>query len=169
MSLESLKQDLMAILEEEIDAFRRMLDLTAQQQRALTRDDIEAIRSAGERQERVAEEIRLIEARRLHIVRGIGQRAGLREDQLSLQRLSELCRGQDAERMRALRDTLLDLHAEIRRANRNNALLIRHALRYVSRTLQLFKGGDGSNRVYQRTGLTEGVAAGLRVAVNRVA
>ncbi len=169
MGLDSLKQDLMPILEEEIEAFRKMLDLQTQEQRALVRDDIETIKSTMKGQEQIAAEIRLIETRRLHVVRSIGQRVGLGEDQLSLSRIAEFYKGEDGERMQATRDTLLNLHAEIRRTNRNNALLIRHAMRYVDRTLQLFKGGDGPNRVYQRTGGTEGGAAGIRAAVNRVA
>jgi len=169
MGLDSLKQDLMTILQEEVEAFRSLRDLLTEEQEALVRDDVETIRSAAERQERVAEEIRLIEARRLHVVRSIGGRCGLRDDPLTLTRISGLCEKEDGERMRAMRGELLDLHADIRQKNRNNALLIRHAMRYVDRTLQLLKGGDGSNRVYQRTGVPAGVTAGLRAAVNRVA
>jgi flagellar biosynthesis/type III secretory pathway chaperone len=169
MGFDSLKQDLMTILEEEAESFRKMRDLLEEEKRALVRDDIEAIRSATERQEGMAEEVRLIEARRLHVTRSIGQRFGLQDDQLTLSRISGLYEGADAERMRAVREELLDLHAEIRQKNRNNALLIRHAMRYADRTLRLLKGGDGSNRVYQRTGVPAGVASGLRAAVNRVA
>ena len=168
MGLDSLKQDLIAILEEEVGAFQKMLDFLTQEQRALVQDDIETIKSAIKGKEQMAGEIRLIETRRLHVVRSIGQSFGLGEDQLNLSRIAEFYKGEDGERMRGTRDALLNLHAEIRRTNRNNALLVRHALRYVDRTLQLFKGGDGPNRVYQRTGMTEG-NAGLRAAVNRVA
>lgn len=169
MGFETLKQDLLAILEEETDAFRRMLDLLKEQQRALVQNNVAAIQANVERQRQMTEAVGLIEARRVQATRGIGQRFGLGEEALTVSRLCDFYEGEDVDRARALRETLLDLHAEIRQTNRNNALLIRHAVRYVDRTLQLLKGGDGTNRVYHRSGVTEGISPALRAAVNRVA
>ena len=169
MGFETLKQDLIAILDEEADVFRRMLDLLKEQQRALVQDNVAAIQANVERQRKTSEEVGLIEGRRIQATRGIAQRFGLGEEALTISRICEFYEGEDRDRVQALRETLLDLHAEIRQTNRNNALLVRQAVRYVDRTLQLLKGGDGSNRVYQRSGVAEGVSAGLRAAVNRVA
>lgn len=169
MGLEHLKQDLIALLEEETDVFRRMLQLVKDQQQALVQDNIAAIQDNVQRQQLAAQEVAQIEARRIQVTRGIAQRFGQGEEGLTISRVCGFYEGADRDRVEGLRESLLDLNAGILQANRNNAVLIRHAVRYVDRSLQLLKGGDGSNRVYHRSGTAEGISPGLRAAVNRVA
>ena len=169
MDIEDLKKDMMAVLEEEVDVFRKMHGLLTQEQKALTRDDVEGIKSAVENQKQLGEAVRLVDARRDQIAKAIGLKIGVGEEPMTINRLCELYDGEEGERMLELRDSLLDLQAEIRRVNRNNAFLIRHAMRYVDKIMFLLKSGDGSSRIYLPSGAADSVSAGMRPAVNRTA
>ena len=169
MDIENLKKDMMAVLEEEVDVFRKMHGILIQEQKALTRDDVEGIKSTVEEQKQLGEAVRLIDARRGQIAMAIGEKLGVGEEPMTINRVCEIYDGEEGERMLELRDSLLDLQAEIRHVNRNNAYLIRHAMRYIDKIMFLLKSGDGSNRIYLPSGAADNVSAGMRAAVNRTA
>ncbi|MCZ6634537.1 MAG: flagellar export chaperone FlgN, partial [bacterium] len=90
-------------------------------------------------------------------------------DELSLLRLSEGGQEQVASKLQGFRETLVELQGQIRKANRENTLLIKQSLKYVDKSLQILGGSGPAAGVYESSGRVENpTSSSLSGVVNQV-
>lgn len=163
---EPLLVRLIEVVNAEIRLFHRLLDLLREEQRALVRDDLEAIHASLDAQQEVADEAKRLERERLHVVQEISQYLNMRPGNLTLARLVELLEGRRGEDLDQMRRTLLELNRKIRDTNANNAFLIRQSLRYTERCLDILTGQPGGRGMYGQFGKSRKNGSG-RSVLNR--
>jgi flagellar biosynthesis/type III secretory pathway chaperone len=149
-----LLNELIEIINAEIRAFHRLLELLEQEQRAIVADDLEGIEASVAEQQEVAVEAHRLEERRLRVVEELAGRLDLEPDNLSLGRLVEVVGGAHGEELARMRERMLELNRQIRATSDNNAFLIRQSLRYTERCLDILTGQDAAPGVYGKFGRT---------------
>ncbi|MCS7173168.1 MAG: flagellar protein FlgN [Armatimonadetes bacterium] len=146
-------ETVVGLLDEEIEAHRRLLDLARAEQRALVRGDAEAVGRLVAEQERVVAEIRALERARVQLLELVADREGRSVRELTLAELARLSRPEVARRFEHQRTVLAQLVRELADVNKANALLISSHLQYVRTVVSLLTGahdGPTSLRVDQR-------------------
>jgi flagellar biosynthesis/type III secretory pathway chaperone len=125
------------------------------EQSALVKNDIVSLGEAVETQKALTRRAGLQERDRVKIVRQI---AGLLQEdanRLTLKRLIDLIDPPLSLRLRDQREELLGLQDHLRKANRQNSLLIKQSMKYVDKCLQIISGCGPNGNIYARSGKSE--------------
>ncbi len=166
---EQLLVDLAALINEEIRAFHRLLEVLQEEQRAIVEDDIETIEACVAVQQEVAGTAHQLEGKRVRIVEQLAQQLDLEPQNMSLSRLVEALEGPRAEELTQMRAKLLELNGKIRNVSENNSFLIRQSLRYTERCLDILTAQSPTQRgVYGQFGKVRR-SSGSRSFLNQTA
>lgn len=144
--------ELIDIIHEEIRLFNVLLDLLQEEQRAIVEDDLEEIGTSVDRQQQIAREAHLLEARRGQVVESLSRRLDMAPDSVSLGRLIQVLESDQGEELAWMRETLLELNQKIRAVSENNAFLIRQSMRYTERCLDILIGRPIGKGMYGKFG-----------------
>lgn len=153
--MNTLIETLMAILQQEVDVFRRLLEALGREQEGLMRHNIEVLELAVEEQKGITREAAVRERERQSVVH---QLAGILQEspeELSLRRLIGRVQEPFRSQLQGFRETLVELQDQIRKANRQNTLLIKQSLKYVDKSLQILAGSGPAAGVYESSGRVE--------------
>ncbi len=101
------------LLDEEIEAHRKLLELSRAEQRALVRGDVEALQRLVAEQERLSAEIRALERARMELLELVAEREGRSVRELTLRELARLSRPELARRFEHQRTVLVQLLREL--------------------------------------------------------
>ncbi len=145
---------LIEIINAEIRSFNQLLELLQAEQVAIVDDDVEGIEASVAQQQEISGEAQMLEAERIQVTEEVSSCLGLEPESLSLNRLIQLLERNQGEELAGMRGVLLDLNAKIRKANENNAFLIRQSMRYTDRCLDILTGQPVSQRTYGKFGRT---------------
>lgn len=145
---------LIEIINAEIRSFNQLLELLQAEQVAIVDDDVEGIEASVAQQQEISGEAQMLEAERIQVTEEMSSCLGLEPESLSLNRLIQLLERNQGEELAGMRGVLLDLNAKIRKANENNAFLIRQSMRYTDRCLDILTGQPVSQRTYGKFGRT---------------
>ena len=145
---------LIEIINAEIRSFNQLLELLQAEQVAIVDDDVEGIEASVAQQQELSGEAQMLEAERIQVTEEMSSCLGLEPESLSLNRLIQLLERNQGEELAGMRGVLLDLNAKIRKANENNAFLIRQSMRYTDRCLDILTGQPVSQRTYGKFGRT---------------
>tara|TARA_B100001123_G_scaffold255513_1_gene284981 strand:- start:241 stop:744 length:504 start_codon:yes stop_codon:yes gene_type:complete len=145
---------LIEIINAEIRSFNQLLELLQAEQVAIVDDDVEGIEASVAQQQEISGEAQMLEAERIQVTGEMSSCLGLEPESLSLNRLIQLLERNQGEELAGMRGVLLDLNAKIRKANENNAFLIRQSMRYTDRCLDILTGQPVSQRTYGKFGRT---------------
>jgi flagellar biosynthesis/type III secretory pathway chaperone len=167
--VEELIAELMDVVQQEVRVCQQILESVEQEQDALVHHDIDPIRSAVQAQNQLTARAAALEKIRMGIVARLSGQLEEDPSALTLKRLIARVGGPEAERLRGMREALIDAHERIQRANRHNALLIRQSMKYVDRTLNILSGDDASVGVYAGSGKLETRKSSGQAVVNQVA
>ena len=166
--MEPLVAELTDIIQQEIDLFTELLETLEEEQRALVTHEVDRVESLTLKKHELAEQSGKLEAVRTAIVERLASSLEEDAESLTLRKLVDHLRGPEAGRLREMRETLISVHERIRRANRQNSVLIRQSMKYIDKSLQILSGGEGPTGVYQQTGKIEGGSTANKGAVNQV-
>jgi len=167
--VEELIAELMEVVQQEVRVFQQVLASVECEQDALVHHDIEPIQSAVQAQNGLTARAAALEKIRMSIV---ARMSGLLEEDpsaLTLKRLVARVGGPEAERLREMREALIDAHERIQKANRHNALLIRQSMKYVDRTLNILSGDSALTGVYAGSGKLATRKSDGQAVVNQIA
>ena len=145
---------LIEIINAEIRSFNQLLELLQAEQVAIVDDDVEGIEASVAQQQEISGEAQMLEAERIQVAEEMSRCLGLEPESLSLSRLIRVLERNQGEELASMRGVLLDLNAKIRKANENNAFLIRQSMRYTDRCLDILTGQPVSQRTYGKFGRT---------------
>ena len=160
--------ELIAVINEEVRTFHRLLTSLQEEQRVIIEDDLEGIEEIVAEQRQLAVYAHQIEARRIQLVNELALCLDLQPDNVSLSRLVEVLEGPHSEELANMRGQLLELNSQIRAISENNAFLIRQSLRYTDRCLDILTGQQVERRVYGQFGKAKR-SAGERSLLNQTA
>ncbi|MFH1567312.1 MAG: flagellar protein FlgN [Gemmatimonadota bacterium] len=160
---------LIEVVNQEVRAFHRLLDLLRQEQAAIVEDRLEAIEQVAELKGAIVEEAGRLEAERLSLVRELSGSLNMAPGNVSLLRLIDAVESHHGAELARMREALLDVNQKIRATNENNAFLIRQSLRYTERCLDILMGSPKERGMYGKFGRARKRGAIDRAVVNRTA
>ncbi len=153
--MEAMIVELIEVIQKEVCAFQRLVELLEVEQQALVRHEVAAIETVLAEKHETVVEAAVLEEERIRIVERLSD--ALQEDpaSLTLKRLIERVGGPQSERLGEMRETLIALQEKIQMVNRHNTLLIKQSMKYVDKSLRILTGGEGSGGVYVQSGKIE--------------
>ena len=134
-----------ALVREELDSQRQLLELLDVQQKAVVARTSDALEVCTQRVEELLASSAARRQRRETLVRRMAQTLGLAPSALTLGSLAERA-GQDGERLGALRQELRSVVAEVVRANRRLSAAVAVHRKINSQVIELTLGDDEAIR-----------------------
>lgn len=150
--MQSFVSELIRILQEEVGSLHKLLELVDEEQETLVRNDAEGLASNVARQEALLGEAEALERRRLEVTEALSRHLRVAPEELTISRLMDLVEEAHSAEIRKLQHTLLDAYQKIEEANRDNELLIRQSMEYITRTLDVLTAYPTRERTYERSG-----------------
>jgi flagellar biosynthesis/type III secretory pathway chaperone len=157
------------LLDKELATFRLMLAALDSEQRALIDNDIQGLDEAVATQKALVQRASTQELARVKIIRQMAPMMHEDPKTLTLRRLIDLAEESFAGRLTAQREELVILQDQLRKNNRQNAVLIKQSMKYVDKTLLILMGGSSNGSRYVRTGKADTSKSNLKGVVNQVA
>ena len=150
--MDGILSDLIDLLEQEIEAFRRLLDLLSEQQGAIVHRRIDDFRENVTEEEELILRMRDLERDRASKAETLSDTLGIGPGKLTLAEITQIVEDRYAVRLSELRRGLLALTEKVKNTNAVNRFLIEQGLHFVERNIQLLTGGEHLGSRYVRTG-----------------
>ncbi|HID10814.1 MAG TPA: flagellar protein FlgN [Candidatus Latescibacteria bacterium] len=131
---------MVSLMEEEIAAFQRLLDVLLEQRRTLVEGDRDGFLQSTRRKARILEEAQGLERKQKDVVQDLSGHLNALPEDLNLPRVIAAVEEEYAQRLSELRGTLSELLKKVRRTNETNRFLIEHALRFVDQNVRILAG-----------------------------
>ena len=137
----SLMEELLHVLDEELDTFKQLLDITTRKTSIIVQGDVFALQSITDEEQNVMDHIGQLDKQRESVTHDIADVINKDVETLKLSVLADLLKSQPAERERLtdLIDGLTSTVKQIRRINEQNEELIKHSLEMVDFDLNMIK------------------------------
>jgi flagellar biosynthesis/type III secretory pathway chaperone len=149
------------ILTVEVDLLRKLYCALEEEQKALVRGDVEAVKERVEGQIGFITDLAGLEEERKAAFETLSP-GGAPGSEIRLEAIIELAGGAEAERLEAVRSSMREVLKSLGEVNRQNDVLIRQSLSYVNRTLRALAGENAGSEVYDANG-------GLKSATGQIA
>jgi len=153
-------------MDQEIEAFRELLDVLSEQQRFIVQQRIEDLRESVAEEEELILRMRDLERDRASKAETLSDTLGIAPGKLTLAEIIQIVEDRYAVRLSELRRGLLALMEKVKNTNAVNQFLLQQGLRFVESNIQLLTGGEALGSRYVRTGRV--AASGGRQVVDRV-
>ncbi|HIE04602.1 MAG TPA: hypothetical protein EYP61_07565 [Candidatus Latescibacteria bacterium] len=137
---------MIGLMEEEVAAFRNLLDALLEQRKALVQGNEGGFVRSVRRKAEILERTQMLEDEKEEVVRDLAGRLDLPSGRPNLPQIISAVEEEYSRRLSELRETLLELLMKVRRTSETNMFLIEHALTFVERNIQLLteaKSGYG--------------------------
>ena len=151
MEIDGVVQELTKIVEQEVHAFQKLLKALLEQQHSIIHGDTASISSSNVAVEQMMSETRTLEKKRHAITKGLTSALN-HDQQLTLAELIPMVQEQYGERLKMLRQMLLDLSHKIQSTNQRNHFLLEHSLAFVDRSMRILMGAATENVTYNQGG-----------------
>ena len=150
--MDEILSDFIDFMEQEIEAFRQLLDLLSKQQRLIVQRQIDDFGESVTEEEHLILRMRDLEKERVAKAGTLSDTLGIAPGELCLTEIIQTVEDRYAVRLSELRKGLLALTEKVRNTNTVNRFLIEQGLRFVERNIQLLTGGEDLGSRYVRTG-----------------
>ena len=155
--MQSLVSKLIGIIHEEVRSLHKLLELVDEEQETLVQNDAEKLVDNVARQETLLGEAENLEKRRLQVTEQLSRKCMVAPGELTMSRLTDLVEEAHSAELKTLQHNLLDAHQKIEETNRNNELLIRQSMGYITRTLDVLTACPPQETTYERSGRVQEV------------
>ena len=149
--IKRLLEDLSQVLNAELSQYRRLLQLSCQEQEFIVTCQIDELMDITRVQETLALELKMLEEARLILVSKLSMTLEILPEELTLTRLIELVEEPYATDYAAFRQEAISLVRELQNVNSQNAYLIGRSVEYISGELKIFSALSPS-QTYLNTG-----------------
>lgn len=154
-------EDMIDVLTREVDLLGRLHSVLQDQQAALVKGDVEAIRLSVEAQIEVLKTVAQLEERRKSAIRALeGSSDG---EAVKLETLIADAPDSEASKLREIRTSLMEILEGIGNVNRHNNMLIGQSLSYIDSTLRMIAGEEESSKVYTADGRIKGTTGRIGI------
>lgn len=150
--MERMLDNLLKILREEADLFGMMLNLAQDEKDAVTRSDLDALRTATEGKTSLVPRIQDLDRKRKAVAEDLAGIMGRPTQGLNLREISGLAEEPYATQLEACRSHLSRLAASISDISFRNRELITHRLKFVRSSFFFLNNVTVSSTVYRNTG-----------------
>ena len=138
----SLIEELITVLEEEDNEYKKLTELTNRKTPIIVKGDLDALKDITSEEQGFIERLNRLEKRRIEAVKDIALVLNKDEKELTIKAIVELLEGQDAEqkRLSLVHDSLKTTLSNISRLNEMNKNLINSSLEMVEFNINMLKG-----------------------------
>lgn len=137
----SLMEELLNVLSEEEETFKKLLDITSRKTPIIVSGNVAALTAITDEEQNVMDHISHLDKKRETVTRDIADVLNKDVGTLKLSALADLLKGQpkERERLNTLIDELSGTVSQIHRINEQNEELIKHSLEMVEFDMNMFK------------------------------
>jgi flagellar biosynthesis/type III secretory pathway chaperone len=147
-------EKLITILGREAEVFESFLTLLEKQKKMLVSNDTDGLNQVTDRQREKVVESQLLAKERERLIEEI-RVANRLDGDLNVTRLLEIIETDQADRLSALRDMIIELSQKIEEVRNTNALLLNRSRQYIQKTLEMLaRMNNPQPEVYSSAGKT---------------
>jgi len=150
--VETLLQDLRALLARQVENLKTLESLIRQQQDALVKRDVGAILESVAAEEECLRCVQQMERDRSRLMARISGVLGLGDGGITLRQLTENLDPTVGEELRSTGETIREALENIGRVNRENQMLIQHSLEFVHEMLGVLTQDGSGKQIYECSG-----------------
>lgn len=150
-----MTEQLIDIIGREAELFEAFLTLLEEQQAALRADDVEELNRVTEQLRERSVQSQLLDKERSEAIERIKQEQSIEGD-LNVSRLVELLDAEQADRLKQLRRTILDLHDRIAEVRNTNAFVLNRSRQYMIKTMEMLSRVNTPGGTYGNNGVQNG-------------
>ncbi|MHB8829987.1 MAG: flagellar protein FlgN [Syntrophales bacterium] len=151
-NFEVLLDSLLSTVDQEIDAYRKLQAIIAEESNVLMKPDLDSISASNSQKDDCIFSARLLEEERSKLVRDIAWALGKRGREINFTILAAYCDEGRAARLEAQRQILFPLIQSISKANEKNMGLLDFSLSYVRSSIDFINNLLSAGASYERTG-----------------
>jgi len=146
-----LAMQLIGVLNKEASLFETFLELLEKQQKALVKNDMDALNSVTETQREKIIEANILTKKRENLIAQFTPGEGADED-FSISRIIKLVSDGQAGVLERLRSIILDLNEKMMRVRTQNEMLINRSRENIMKTMELFSRIKAPDNGYREAG-----------------
>lgn len=133
-------KDLIEILGNELETFNRFLILLDEQHRCLVKGDVDSLNRVNAELEELSNQADRFELKRQSVVREIATNFNLEDNSAKLNGILEKLDSISKNRLQELRQSILDVHAQVERKSQRNKFLIDRSRSLIAESMRIIAG-----------------------------
>lgn len=133
-------KDLIEILGNELETFNRFLILLDEQHRCLVKGDVDSLNRVNAELEELSNQADRFELKRQSVVREIATNFNLEDNSAKLNGILEKLDSISKNRLQELRQSILDVHAQVERKSQRNKFLIDRSQSLIAESMRIIAG-----------------------------
>jgi len=149
--MEKLINELTSVVEQEVEAFRTLLDGLLEHQTSIVRGDTESVSKSLQKVEKLVKETRKIKDEVKGKKKDLAKVLKV-DGNISIEQIVPMVEDRYAARLNELRDMLRTLSGKISEANSRNLYLLNHSLRFVDNCIRMLAQGGDQRISYSKRG-----------------
>ncbi len=150
--MESIIEELIAIIAQEIETFNKLLNTLHDKQRAIVEGEIEQLNASVKAETAIASETKTLEEERLARARQLARTLEMEEVDPKLSEIIDKVEKKYAQRLDEQRDLLRALIEKVQVLNQNNQFLLDYSLNFIEKSMELLLTGGQKLPIYQKDG-----------------
>ncbi|MCD6115739.1 flagellar protein FlgN [bacterium] len=158
--MEKLINELTSVVEQEVEAFRILLDGLLEHQTTIVRGDTESVSKSLHKVEKLVKETRKIKDEVRGKKNDLAKVLNV-DGNIPIEQIVPMVEERYAERLNELRNMLNALSGKISEANSRNLYLLNHSLRFVDNCIKMLAQGGDQQVSYSKRGIMASREASL--------
>ena len=152
----SLYNELKNIINQEIHILNRLLAKVREEKAAIMEGNPDLLLETGKSKETLALEMKVLEQARASLVEKMARAVNLDHRELTLTRIAELAPPEFKAAFRSMHQTMQEQVKQLEGMQEGNAMLIRHSLEHIQRSISLITSAVSANPTYTEGGRITG-------------
>lgn len=144
--------ELISICEKQSDLHRSLVTALKREKTAIIEAKLLKLNKANSEKEALVREIKKLENKRLSTIAKLAEDTGVKEKELTLEKLCQSTKEPYSSKMNTCRKNLISLTKKVRELNEGNKLLLFHSVELIKSSLTFLNNLMDSNAVYFKTG-----------------
>jgi flagellar biosynthesis/type III secretory pathway chaperone len=156
MTLNSILERLINLLERETALYRSMLAVIEQEKDAVVQSDLKFLYETGTAKEKILRDLQIKEKKRRQLVGDLAVSLECPARDLTLTRIAQLVDEPYAAKLNRVNEDFSSVLHQVQNANQRNKQILEHSLELLRGSLNLLNEGLSPNPVYYRSGNIQG-------------
>lgn len=168
LNIDQLLSELITILEEEVEEFNKLLDLLLDQKSLLVDGNFEDLYPNMKKQENLTLKMKNLEINRRQKAKLLAQKLSIPIEELTITRLTQMVGDKYLVKLYKLKESLTSVVDKINYINKENKLLMEHALRIIRENIKHLVGIGDLKSLYDKSGKPQNKKVNKRI-INKIA
>lgn len=153
--METIIEELILIISNEIEAFNQLLKTLHEKQRAIVEGEIDRLKKHVQVESNIAQQTKSLEAERISRTKELAEMLALDNLNPRLSEIIEKVEEKYAQRLSEQRELLRSSVQKIQNLNKSNQFLLNYSLQFIEDSMRLLLSGNNKLTVYQKNGKVE--------------